>query len=107
MIISDTMLHSSSPPQLPPMTDNQKIVCGCAICNTSKHFQGPLHAWRRKQFKTMKYKADNSRGRGKYELTQSYKYYADYAFTNDETRHPRCENSSDSVLCTPTNDEFQ
>ena len=28
----------------------------------------------------MKDKADNSRGREKYELTQAYKSYADYAF---------------------------
>ena len=45
-------------------------MCGCAICNTSKHFQESLNAWRRKQLKTMKDKADNSRGRKKYELTQ-------------------------------------
>ena len=38
--------------------------------------------------KTMKDKADKSRGRVKDELTQSYKSYADYAFPNDETRHP-------------------
>ena len=53
----------------------------------------------------MKEKAENSRGRGKYELTQAYKSYADYAFPDKQTRHPRCENTADSVLCTPTNDE--
>ena len=55
----------------------------------------------------MKDKTDNSRGREKYELTQAYKSYADYVFTKNETRHPRCENAADSVLCTPTNDECQ
>ena len=39
-----------------------------------------LNAWRRKQLKIMKEKANNSRGRGKDELTQAYKSYADYAF---------------------------
>ena len=53
----------------------------------------------------MKDKAENSRGRGKDELTQAYKSYADYAFPERQTRHPRCENATDSVLCTPTNDE--
>ena len=53
----------------------------------------------------MKDKGDNSRGRKKEELTQAYKSYADYAFPNDETRHSRCENVADSVLCTPTSDE--
>ena len=53
----------------------------------------------------MKDKADNSRGRGEYLLTQAYKSYADYAFPNDETRHPRCENVADSIICTLTNDE--
>ena len=43
--------------------------------------------------------------KGKYELTQSYKSYADYAFPDKQTRHPRCENAADSVLCTPTNFE--
>ena len=38
-IISDTMLRSLSTPQLRPMTDHQKMMCGCAICNTSKYFQ--------------------------------------------------------------------
>ena len=66
-----------------------------------------LNAWRRKQLKIMKNKADNSRRRGKYELTQAYKSYADYAFPNDETRHPCCENVEYSVLCSPTNDECQ
>ena len=39
VIISDTMLRSLSPPKLRPMADNQKMICGCAICNTSKYFQ--------------------------------------------------------------------
>ena len=82
-------------------------MCGYAICNTSKYIQEYLNAWRRKQLKTMKEKAQNSRGRGKDELTQAYKSYADYAFPEKQTRHPRCKNAADSVLCTPTNDEFQ
>ena len=52
--------------------------------------------------KTMKEKAENSRGRGKDELTQAYKSYADYAFPEKQTHHPRCKNAADSVLCTPT-----
>ena len=36
LIISDTMLRSLAPPQLHPMTYNQKRMCGCAICNNSK-----------------------------------------------------------------------
>ena len=59
------------------------------------------------KLKIMKDKADNSCVRKKDEFTQAYKSYADYAFSNDETRHPRCKNASDSVICTPTNDEFQ
>ena len=55
----------------------------------------------------MKYKADNSRGREKYELNQAYKLYAEYNFPNNETRHPRCKNIADSVLCSLINDEFQ
>ena len=43
--------------------------------------------------------------RGKDELTQAYKSYADYAFPEKQTRHPHCENAADSVLCTQTNDE--
>ena len=53
----------------------------------------------------MKDKPDNAHGKGKYELTQAYKSYADYAFPEKQTRHTRCENAADSVLCTPTNDE--
>ena len=52
----------------------------------------------------MKDKADNSRGRWKDKLTQAYKSYADYAFTNNETCHPHCENAADSVLFALTND---
>ena len=87
------------------MTDNHKMICGCAICNTSKYIQESLNAWRQKQLKRMKDKAENSRGRKRGELTQAYKSYADYAFPNKETRHPCCKNAADSVLCTPTNDE--
>ena len=61
VIISDTIFHSLAPLKLRPMTDNHKIMCGCAICNTSKYFQELLNAWRWKQLKTMKDKADNSR----------------------------------------------
>ena len=53
----------------------------------------------------MKDNADNSQGGKKYELTQAYKSYAEYAFPNDETCHPRCKNAADSVIYTPTNDE--
>ena len=81
VIISDTMICYLAPPQLRPMTDNQKMMCGCAICNTSKYMQESLNVWRRKQLKTMKEKAENSHGKGKDELTQDYKSYADYAFT--------------------------
>ena len=38
-------------------------------------------------------------------MKSSLKSYSDYAFPNDETCHPRCENAADSVLCTLTNDE--
>ena len=48
LIISDTMLCSLAPPQLRPMKDNQKMMCGCAICNTSKYMQESLNEWRRK-----------------------------------------------------------
>ena len=107
VIISDTMLRSLAPPKLCPMIDNQKMMCGCAICNTSKYMQESLNAWRRKQLKIMKDKAENSRGRGKDELTQAYKSYAEYEFPKKETHHPRCENAADSALCTPTNDEYK
>ena len=72
LIIIDTMLRSLEPPQLRPMTNNHKIMCGCAICNTSKYMQESLNEWRRKQLKSMKEKAENSRGREKDELTQAY-----------------------------------
>ena len=65
VIISDTMLRSLVLPKLRPMTDNKKIMCGCAICNTSKYIQESLNAWRRKQLKITKEKEENSRGRGK------------------------------------------
>ena len=101
------MLRSLSPTQLRPMTDHHKMMCGCDICNTSKYFQESFDAWQRKQLKIMKDKSDNSCGKGKDELTQAYKSSADYAFPKNETFHPRCKNSADSVLCTPTIDEFQ
>ena len=49
VIISDTMIRSLAPTQLRPMTDNHKMMCGCAICNISKYTQESLNAWRRKQ----------------------------------------------------------
>ena len=70
VISSDTMIWSLSPPQIRPMTNRHKMMCGCAICNTSKYFQESLNALRRKQLKIMKDKAHNSRGRKNDELTQ-------------------------------------
>ena len=105
VIISDKTLRSLSPNQLHTMTDNHKMMCGCAISNTSKYMQESLNAWRRKQLKIMKDKSENSRGMGKDELNQAYKSYADYEFPEKQTRHPRCENAAYYVLCTPTNYE--
>ena len=45
VIISDTMLRSLSLTQILPMEDHHNMMCGCAICNTSKHFQESLNAW--------------------------------------------------------------
>ena len=65
------MICSLAPHQLRPMTYHCKIMCGCDICNTPKYFQESLNAWRQKQLKIMKDKADNSCGRGKGELNQA------------------------------------
>ena len=69
------MIRYLVPPQLRPMAHRHKMICGCAICNTPNYFQESLNSWRRKQLKTMKDKADHSRGRNKDELTQAYKSY--------------------------------
>ena len=61
VIISYTMLHSLGPPQLRLVTDHHKMICGCAICNTSKYFQESLNAWQWKKLQIMKDKADHSR----------------------------------------------
>ena len=52
VIISDTMLCSLAPPQLRPMIDTHKMMCGCAICNISKYMQEYLNELRRKQLKS-------------------------------------------------------
>ena len=39
VMIIDTILCYLEPPQLRPMKYHQKMMCGCAICNTSKYFQ--------------------------------------------------------------------
>ena len=65
VIISDTILRSLAPPQLRPTTDNHKMMCISAICNSSKYMQESLNALRRKQLKNMKEKAENSHRRGK------------------------------------------
>ena len=59
VIISYTMLCSLEHPQLRPIIDHQKMMCGCAICNNSKYFQESLHEWRQKQLKITKDKANN------------------------------------------------
>ena len=46
VIVSDTMICFLAPPQLRPMTYYHKMMCGCAICNTSKYFQELLNEWR-------------------------------------------------------------
>ena len=39
VVISDKILRSLAPPQLRPMINHHKMMCGCAICNTSNYFQ--------------------------------------------------------------------
>ena len=38
-IISVTMFRSLSPPQLCPIAYHQKMMCGCAMCNTPNYFK--------------------------------------------------------------------
>eukprot|EP00978_Attheya_sp_CCMP212_P025069 scaffold79890_cov67-Attheya_sp.AAC.1 len=78
VIISDTMLRSLVPPELRPMTDRHKIMCGCTICYTSKYLQTSLNAWRRKQMKDMEVQANASRSRSKASLLEAYTSYADF-----------------------------
>ena len=65
VIISDTMLRYLASPKLIPMADYHNMMCGCAICNTSKYFQKILKYMAVETSKTMKDKADNSRGKEK------------------------------------------
>ena len=51
VIFSDTMISSLASLQQRPMTYHHKMMCGCAICNTSKYFKESLNAWRRKRLK--------------------------------------------------------
>ena len=39
VISSDTIICSLAHPQLLPITDHHKIICGCAICNTSEYLK--------------------------------------------------------------------
>ena len=107
VIISYTVLRSLSPPQLRPITDHCKMMCGCAICNTSKYFQESLNPWWRGKLKTMKDKADNSLGNKNMNQLKLTNHMLTTHFQNNENRHPRCENAADYVLCTLTNDECQ
>ena len=59
VIISYIMLRYLAPNQLLPVTDHHKMMCGCAICNTSNHLQKTLNAWQCKKLKKVKDKADN------------------------------------------------
>ena len=62
VIISDIMICSLATPQLHPMTDPKKMMCGCAICNTSE-----FKSRRPEKLKIIKDKVDNLRGGGKNE----------------------------------------
>jgi hypothetical protein len=78
VIISDTMLRSLVPPELRPMTDSHKIMCGCTTCNTSKYLQTSLNAWRRKHMKHMEAQSNASRSRAKATLLEAYTKYAEF-----------------------------
>ena len=73
VIISDTMIRSLAPPQLRPMIDHHKMMCGCSIWNTSKYFQELLNAWQRKQLKLRKINQIIHLEVKIYKLTQAYK----------------------------------
>ena len=71
VIIINTVLRSLAPSKLLPMKNNHKMMCVCAICNSSKYMKESLNSLRQKQLKIMKDKAENSRENKKYELTQA------------------------------------
>ena len=60
-IFSDTMIFSLEPPQLRPMAYHQKMMCACAICNSSEYFKESLNTLRLEESKITIYRADNSR----------------------------------------------
>ena len=39
VVIIYAMIFYVASPQQRPMTNHHKMMCGCAICNTSKYFQ--------------------------------------------------------------------
>jgi hypothetical protein len=53
VLISDTVLRNSLPPQLRPATERQKIMCGCEVCLSIRSHQSSLNAWRSRHARTM------------------------------------------------------
>jgi hypothetical protein len=49
VLISDTALRYLLPPQLRPMTERHKQMCGCEVCLSVHSFQSTLNAWRFRQ----------------------------------------------------------
>ena len=70
VIISEKYICAFAPPSLTPMTDDHKMMCGCAICKNSKYFQELLNVWQKKKLKIIKDKAYNLLEK-KVELTQA------------------------------------
>jgi hypothetical protein len=58
VIISDTALRYLLPPQLKPMTEKHKQMCGCETCLVPDSHQKTLNAWRSRHKREMTAKAN-------------------------------------------------
>ena len=69
IIISDSILRNTIPPQLKNMTAQYKVMCGCECCIYSKRMHSSLITWRDCHIKKFRYINHNAQNRSSGKLS--------------------------------------
>ena len=109
VLISDTALRCLRPPQVKPMTERHKVMCGCKICITIKQQQETLNLFHLRVLKSLDGKVasfgNNNRSRQKSAAEEKAKNYRNEICENDKHLHEKPKDAMKTIVC-PFNDGF-
>ena len=109
VLISDTALRCLRPPQVKPMIERCKVMCGCKICITIKPQQERLNLFCLRVLRSLDGKVasfvNNNRSRQKSAAEEKANNYRNEIYKNDKHLHEKPKDAMKTIMC-PNVDGF-